>query len=78
MPDETLRGKLYNLYAAYAEGRINDALISFDDEVTMTSHAPVDVFPYLGRQQGKMAIRRNDARGACRILNISVTRRSSW
>ena len=56
MPDETLRGKLYNLYAAYAEGRINDALISFDDEVTMTSHAPVDVFPYLGRKHGKPAI----------------------
>ena len=56
MPDEGLRHRLYDLYAAYAEGRINDALISFDDEVTMTSHAPVDVFPYLGRQQGKTAI----------------------
>ena len=46
----------YDLYAAYAEGRIDDALISFDDDVTMTSHAPVDVFPYLGRKHGKAAI----------------------
>jgi len=54
--DKTLRGRLYDLYAAYAEGRIDDALVSFDEEVTMTSHAPVDVFPYLGRKQGKAAI----------------------
>jgi ketosteroid isomerase-like protein len=56
MPDETLRRRLYDLYTAFADGRIDDALLSFDEEVTMTSHAPVDVFPYLGRQQGKMAI----------------------
>ena len=56
MLDKTLRSRLYDLYTAFAEGRIDDALISFDDDVTMTSHAPVDVFPYLGRQQGKMAI----------------------
>lgn len=56
MLDQTLRTRLYELYAAYAEGRIDDALVSFDDEVTMTSYAPVDVFPYLGRKYGKAAI----------------------
>jgi ketosteroid isomerase-like protein len=56
MLDQTLRTRLYELYAAYAEGRIEDALVSFSDEVTMTSYAPVDVFPYLGRKHGKAAI----------------------
>jgi hypothetical protein len=56
MLDETLRHRLYDLYAAYAEGRVADALTSFSDEVTMTSYAPVNVFPYLGRKQGKAAI----------------------
>jgi hypothetical protein len=56
MLDTTLRNRLYDLYTAFAEGRIDDALIAFDDNVTMTSHAPVDVFPYLGRKHGKAAI----------------------
>ena len=56
MDDDTLRHRLYDLYAAFAEGRIDNALLSFDEEVTMTSYAPVDVFPYLGRKQGKAAI----------------------
>ena len=53
---EVLRKRLYDLYAAYAEGRIDAVLREFDDNVTMTSHAPVDVFPYLGRKQGKAAV----------------------
>jgi uncharacterized protein len=56
MLDKTLRSRLYDLYAAYAEGRIDDVLTAFDDQVSMTSYAPVDVFPYLGRQQGKVAV----------------------
>ena len=54
--NDTLRNQIYDLYAAYAAGRIDEALNSFDDHVTMTSYAPVDVFPYLGRQQGKAAV----------------------
>ena len=53
---ELLRKRLYELYAAYAEGRIDDALREFDDKVVMTSYAPVDIFPYLGRKQGKAAV----------------------
>ncbi len=53
---ELLRKRLYELYAAYAEGRIDEALREFDDSVVMTSYAPVDIFPYLGRKQGKAAI----------------------
>lgn len=54
--NESLRKRLYELYAAYAEGRIEEALIEFDDKVVMTSYAPVDIFPYLGRKQGKAAV----------------------
>ncbi len=53
---ELLRKRLYELYAAYAEGRIEEALVEFDDKVVMTSYAPVDIFPYLGRKQGKAAV----------------------
>ncbi|HEY6024326.1 MAG TPA: nuclear transport factor 2 family protein [Pseudolabrys sp.] len=54
--DKTLRNQLHDLYGAYAKGRIDDVLATFDDEAILTSYAPVDVFPYLGRQQGKTAI----------------------
>ena len=53
---ELLRKRLYDLYAAYAEGRVDDVLREFDDSVVMTSYAPVDIFPYLGRKQGKAAV----------------------
>ena len=53
---ELLRKRLYDLYAAYGEGRIDDVLREFDDTVVMTSYAPVDIFPYLGRKQGKTAV----------------------
>jgi ketosteroid isomerase-like protein len=53
---ELLRKRLYELYIAYAEGRIDDVLREFDDKVVMTSYAPVDVFPYLGRKDGKAAV----------------------
>jgi ketosteroid isomerase-like protein len=53
---ELLRKRLYELYAAYAAGRIDEVLRDYDDNVTMTSYAPVDIFPYLGRKQGKTAV----------------------
>ena len=53
---ELLRKRLYDLYAGYAAGRIDEALREFDDNVVMTSYAPVDIFPYLGRKQGKTAL----------------------
>ena len=53
---ELLRKRLFELYSAYAEGRIDEVLREFDDGVVMTSYAPVDVFPYLGRKQGKAAV----------------------
>ena len=53
---EQLRKRLYDLYAAYAAGRIDEVLRDYDDSVVMTSYAPVDIFPYLGRKQGKEAV----------------------
>ena len=54
--DDFLRQRLYDIYAAFAAGRIDDALREFDDNVVMTSYAPVEVFPALGRRQGKAAV----------------------
>ena len=53
---ELLRKRLYDLYAAYAAGRLDEVLEEFDDDIVMTSYAPVDVFPFLGRKQGKAAV----------------------
>lgn len=53
---EFLRKRLYDLYAAYAAGEIETVLREFDDGVVMTSYAPVEIFPFLGRKQGKGAI----------------------
>ena len=54
--NELLRKRLYDLYAAFAAGRIDDVLREFDDNVVMTSYAPIDVLPFLGRRQGKAAV----------------------
>lgn len=51
-----LKGELHKLYAAFRDGNLNTTLGYFDDTAVFTSHAPVDVFPYLGRQVGKPAI----------------------
>jgi uncharacterized protein len=51
-----LRKRLYDTYEAFAAGRIDDALQDFDDSVVMTSYAPIEVFPALGRRQGKAAV----------------------
>ena len=54
--DHSAAPALYALYAAIAAGRIDDALRDFDNNVVMTSYAPVEVFPELGRRQGKAAV----------------------
>lgn len=53
---ELLGKRLYELYAAYAERRTDEALREFNDSVVMTNYAPVDIFPISGRKQGKAAI----------------------
>ena len=51
-----LRARLHDLYIAYRAGRIDFALNSFADDAVLISYAPIEVFPYLGRQHGKAAI----------------------
>lgn len=67
---ELLRKRLYELYAAYAEGRIDEALREFDDSVVMASYAPVDIFT-LSRAQAGQGDGRGDHEGFARGLQIS-------
>jgi ketosteroid isomerase-like protein len=53
---ESVRSRLFDFFTAYAEGRLDQVLREFDDNVVMTCYAPVDVFPYFGRKQGKAAV----------------------
>lgn len=53
---EKLRRHILDLYAAYAEGRFAPVLDACDDDVDFLSHAPRDVFPYLGHRRGKAAL----------------------
>jgi uncharacterized protein len=51
-----LRAKLYELYANFGEGKIDLVLKFFDETAVFTSYTSIDVFPYLGRQTGRIAI----------------------
>lgn len=53
---EALRARIYDLYAAYGKGQLDFVLDSFDANAEFISCAPINLFPYLGRQQGKAAI----------------------
>jgi uncharacterized protein len=50
-----LRGRIIDLYAAYAKGHTDFVLNSIDDDVDFVSYAPTDIFPYLGHHRGKAA-----------------------
>ena len=54
------RARINDLYTAYRAGRIDFVLNDFDDEAELISYAPVQVFPYLGRQHGNAAIAETD------------------
>lgn len=53
---EQLRARIYDLYTAFSKGKLDFVLNSFDDKAEFTSYAPIELFPYLGRQHGKAAI----------------------
>ena len=56
MSEEELRGRLNDLYAAYAAGRLDDVTRAFDRDVDFVSYAPVNVFPFLGHQHGSAEV----------------------
>jgi ketosteroid isomerase-like protein len=53
---EQLRARIYDLYTAFSKGKFDFVLNSFDDKAEFISYAPIELFPYLGRQHGKAAI----------------------
>lgn len=53
---ETLRERLYSLYAAFKHGKIDFLLNAFDDDIEFISYSPVEIFPFLGHHRGKAAM----------------------
>ena len=53
---EGLRTRLYELYNAYHQGRVDVVLDAWHEEADLISYTPVEIFPYLGRRRGKAAI----------------------
>jgi ketosteroid isomerase-like protein len=54
---EDLRKRIHLIYAAFAAGNLGVVDDAFDDDVDFASHAPAEVFPYLGRCKGKRAVK---------------------
>jgi ketosteroid isomerase-like protein len=54
--DHTTRGIIGKLHDAFARGDHEQFAKSYDDDVDWTFHAPVSVFPFLGRRIGKAAV----------------------
>jgi ketosteroid isomerase-like protein len=54
--DDTARGIIGKLHDAFARGDHEQFARYYDDDVDWTFHAPVSVFPFLGRRIGKAAV----------------------
>lgn len=52
----TGRQQVYELCAAYAQGRLESVFDILDDDVDFISYAPIEVFPCLSRRRGKDAL----------------------
>jgi ketosteroid isomerase-like protein len=53
---EALRRRINSLCAAYAEGNFEIVQNCLDEDVDFISYAPVEIFPCLGKQQGRGAV----------------------
>ena len=53
---ETVRQRMRELYARYAARDLDGVLAGFAEDAVFISFAPVDVFPFLGRKVGRLAI----------------------
>ena len=56
MTDDTTRGIIGKVHDAFAQGDHEQFARYYDDDVDWTFHAPVSVFPFLGRRIGKAAV----------------------
>jgi ketosteroid isomerase-like protein len=53
---DDVRQRIHLLYDAFASGKIGLVADAFHDDVEFVSHAPIELFPYLGRRRGKAAV----------------------
>jgi uncharacterized protein len=50
------KNRLHEIYDDFARARLDKVEQIFDQNVDFISHAPIDVFPYLGRRRGRAAV----------------------
>ena len=53
---EALRQRINRLCSAYAKGDLGFVQNLIDQDVDFISYAPIEIFPCLGKQQGKAAV----------------------
>jgi ketosteroid isomerase-like protein len=53
---EVLRQRIYSLCSAYAKGNLTFVQNFIDEDIDFISYAPIEVFPCLGKQQGRAAV----------------------
>jgi uncharacterized protein len=56
---EALRQRINSLCAAYAKGNFEIVQNCIDEDVDFISYAPIEIFPCLGKQQGRGAVLRS-------------------
>ena len=53
---EVLRQRIYSLCSAYAKGNLAFVQNFIDEDIDFISYAPMEIFPCLGKKQGKAAV----------------------
>ena len=56
MTNDITRGIIGKLHSAFMQGDHQQLAKCYDDDIDWTFHAPVSVFPFLGRRIGKAAM----------------------
>ena len=56
MTNDITRGIIGKLHSAFMQGDHEQLARCYDDDIDWTFHAPVSVFPFLGRRIGKAAM----------------------
>jgi len=56
MTNDITRGIIGKLHSAFMQGDHEQLARCYDDDIDWTFHAPVSVFPFLGRRIGKAAV----------------------
>ena len=56
MTNDITRGIIKRLHDAFTRGDHAQLAACYDDQIDWTFHAPVSIFPFLGRRIGKAAV----------------------